>query len=214
MWFLPMLFWCFLLLCLLLKVKSARLRLAISLVFVIAPVLPLPLQFGTALGYLFYFLLGYELYKHKQLLIERLKPVSAVWMWLLFIVVFIALTIFKKDYVSAIGDDSFAFKMIRIVADNIATLVYTSLGLIAMLITAIRVTDKKQLPSWVIKVGTYCFGVYIFQQFILQILYYHTSLPLFTGTDVLPWIGFVVTLIVSLLLSYLLRLTSIGRYLI
>ena len=187
MWFLPMLFWCFILLYLLLKIKSTRLRLSLSLVFVIAPVLPIPLQFGTALGYLFYFVLGYELYKHKKLLLERLKPVAAIRIWLLFVVVFIGLTILKKDYVAVIGDDSFVFRLVRVVANNIATLAYTFLGLIAILITAIRVTDKIQLPSWVIKVGTYCFGVYIFQQFILQYIYYKTEIPQLLGPYWLPW---------------------------
>lgn len=214
MWFLPMLFWCFLLLYILLKVKSVWFRFAISLVFMIGPVLQLPLQMGTALSYLFYFLWGYELYKNKNLLIERLKTVPVILMWFLFVVVFIGLTVLKRDYLSAIGDDSFAFRLIRMIANNTSTLAYTSLGIIAMLITAIRVTDRNQLPSWIVKVGSYCFGVYIFQQFILQILYYHTSLPLYLGNEFLPWIGFVGALVLSLILSYILRLTRIGRNLI
>ena len=109
-------------------------------------VLPLSLQFGTALSYLFYFLLGYELYKHKELLIARLKIVPVTLMWLLFVVVFVGLTIVKRDYLLAIGDDFFTFRLIRVIINNVATLAYTYLGIIAMLIMAIRVTEKSNYP--------------------------------------------------------------------
>lgn len=70
------------------------------------------------------------------------------------------------------------------------------------------------LPNWVIMIGGLCMGVYLFQQFILKGLYLNTALLEIVGLILLPWIGFVIALVVSLLLSYLMRLTKAGRFLI
>ena len=55
------------------------------------------------------------------------------------------------------------------------------------------------------------FGIYLFHQFILQFLYYHTSLPYITGTYLLPWVGLLITLVGSVLLSELCLKTRLGR---
>lgn len=68
-------------------------------------------------------------------------------------------------------------------------------------------------PFW-IKLSGYCFGIYLFQQFILQWLYYHTALQEYIGIIVLPWLAFAVTLILSWLLTHIMMQTRAGRYLI
>lgn len=214
MWFLPMLFWLFPLLCLLLKIRSVWIRFAISLVFAIGPSLPLPLQIGTSLSYLFYFLLGYEFYRNVENIKEHTKSFNIYIIWFLFILMFVGLTVVKRDYLISIGEETFVFKLIRIISINTLTLLYSTFGLFAIYLTALRFICTRHLSSWIVKIGSYCFGVYIFQQFVLLILYYHTSLFKSFGVELLPWIGFVISLIISLLLSYLLRLTRIGRNLI
>ena len=210
MWFLPMLFWCFPLLYVLLKIGSFKIRFAIALLLAIAPTLPLPLQIGTALTYLFYFLLGYELYRN----VEKIKNTNLILVWSLFLISFVGLTILKSEIVDCITGNSIVSKLLRLSTTNLATILYSTFGVVAMLITAIKYTSSKPLPHRVIKMGSYCFGVYIFQQFILQIVYYHTSLPLYLGNELLPWIGFMGTLVLSLILSYIVRSTRIGRNLI
>ncbi len=214
MWFLPMLFWCFPLLCMLLKIKSFKIRFAIALIFAIAPTLPLPLQIGTALTYLFYFLLGYELYRNIENIEDKIKKTNLFLVWSLFLISFIGLTILKSEIVDCINGSTIASKLVRLSSTNLATILYSTFGIVAMLMTAIKYTSSKPLPHRVIKMGSYCFGVYIFQQFLLQIVYYHTSLPLYFGNELLPWIGFVGTLVLSLISSYMLRQTRVGRNLI
>jgi hypothetical protein len=65
-----------------------------------------------------------------------------------------------------------------------------------------------------IKLSTYCYGVYICQQFILQVMYYKTDAPELLGPYFLPWAGIVITLIVSLALTHYMLKTNVGRFLI
>lgn len=74
-------------------------------------------------------------------------------------------------------------------------------------------TKKCRIPKWIIELNTTCFGIYLFQQFILQILYYKTSLPTIVGPYWLPWIGLAITLVTSYILTKLSLKTNIGRQL-
>lgn len=65
-----------------------------------------------------------------------------------------------------------------------------------------------------ITLSGYCYGVYIYQQFILKILYYQTQLPFVVNAYWLPWIATVVTIVLSLLLCHFTLKTKIGRFLI
>ena len=69
------------------------------------------------------------------------------------------------------------------------------------------------IPRWLVELNGLCFGIYLFQQFILQILYYKTNLPSLVGPYWLPWVGLVVTLILSYLLTKLSLKTKVGRQL-
>lgn len=76
------------------------------------------------------------------------------------------------------------------------------------------IEGKKTVPDWMINISNYCMGVYVFQQFILIGLYYHSPLPSLCGTYALPWVGFAVTVPASFAIAYLMRQTKVGRYLI
>lgn len=76
--------------------------------------------------------------------------------------------------------------------------------------------EKKRItiPNWLIKFNGLCLGIYLFQQFILQFFYYKTSMPILLGSYWLPIVGFILTLILSILLSNLTLKTKLGRFLI
>ena len=96
------------------------------------------------------------------------------------------------------------------VVNNFSWYLHSWLGIAAMMLSAVLWCNNHSLSNQYIKLGGYCFGVYIFQQFILQYLYYYTSLPLITGLW-LPWVGFVLALLVSFALTYIFKLTKIGK---
>ena len=59
-----------------------------------------------------------------------------------------------------------------------------------------------------------CFGIYIFQQFVLLYLYYHTRLPQIVGAYWLPWIGVTAAVFISLFMTFVISKNRLGRKLI
>ncbi|MBO5828071.1 MAG: hypothetical protein J6R59_06360 [Paludibacteraceae bacterium] len=70
------------------------------------------------------------------------------------------------------------------------------------------------LHEKIIYIGTLGYGVYVFHQFILRWLYYNTSMPSVVGGIWYPWIGLVVALVFSVLLTILFRKFELGRKLL
>lgn len=65
-----------------------------------------------------------------------------------------------------------------------------------------------------ITLSGYCYGVYVFHQFILMTIYYKIPTVDIIDPLILPWIGFAVTLILSLLFTHYTLRTRFGRFLI
>ena len=106
-------------------------------------------------------------------------------------------------------------KLFRIMLCDFSKLIYSTTGL-AMLVVLVGIYVKRRNPVGVclIGIGNLCMGVYLFQQFILKSLYDYTSLPTLIGSYWLPWVGFLIALLGSLLLTWLSHQTKLGRYLI
>lgn len=83
LWFLPMLFWCFLMAFFISKWKEPCLSILAILFFIsIFSFLPLPLQLSNSLFFLFFFYLGMYCWKKKDALIELShKPVVFLALW-------------------------------------------------------------------------------------------------------------------------------------
>lgn len=214
MWFLPMLLWTFLVTWFIFQIKKNWLRWSIVIGLCGISFLPVPLGISTAFYYIIYFYAGYEALIYASKLKKYTTPRSIAIQWLIFIIAFVLLTMLNESWSQYYSDKSTIIKLIGIISTNAMTKVYGFLGVLALYSTSVYYTDKHQLSDITIKIGAYCFGVYLFQQFILQALYYHTQLPAIVGTDMLPWFGFTITLFVSLLFSYLVRCTKAGRKLI
>ena len=229
LWYLPMIFWCFvigyvlirldlpewskLLLCLIVSCFSGFLKF-------------LPLQMSQSCYYIFFFYLGMYSYINS----DKFKALSAskiLFIILLYIISFISLTIVSKGMIT-IELISIPEKLLRIFARPTFRVFYSTLGLIAFYIVvnkilAVHVSKMKSskeysghfsLPLWLVWLNSISFGIYIYQQFILKILYYYTDLPKICGTYALPWVGFVITLMISIILSALSLKTKFGRFLI
>lgn len=222
MWFLPMLFWCF--------VGTwviELLRLKPGLVFPVLVVcsllsfVTLPLQMTHTLYFMLFFYAGYYI-KRNDVRIDKLFNLKYLALSIgIFLLVFPSFTLFKEKLEDMlIPRDGFicgAQELITIGAlVNLVKIIYSVIGLV-MLFVLIGYSEEKlskPLPQWLVNIGGLCMGIYLLQQFILKALYLHTSLPVILGPYWLPWVGFVITLIVSIGLSYILRLTKTGRFLI
>lgn len=105
-------------------------------------------------------------------------------------------------------------KLFKLEIYKILKILYAILGMWALYISCLVYVKKYKLSEKIITISSYCFGVYIFQQFILQFLYYKTNLPVAVGPYWLPWIGCLLTVFASILICVFFMRTKVGRYLI
>lgn len=214
MWFLPMLFWCYIGGWLLEQVKIGdgwKLLFLVCL-YLFWPI-PLPLQLTVAANFLVYFYGGYIVYKHSEQIKALITPRRIAICWLAFVVAFVVFRPLKETLV--IGDPSKeTFQMLTSSVRDLCRLIYASIGIISFYITAVWYAQRRKLKPFTVKFAGCCFGIYLFQQFILQLLYYKTSLPVLVGPYWLPWVGFLLALPISYLFTLLLLKTKTGKYLI
>lgn len=214
MWFLPMLFWCFVFCYFILIIPYRSIRRIIVVFLPIISVLPLPLQMNQACFYLVFFYFGYEI----MLISDRIRNLATKFticcISILFVALFVTLIQVNMYLQECSNDIHVLYKVCRILIINLCRIIYASVGIFAIILIAIRYTSNHVLSKLTIEIGTLCFGIYLYQQFILIFLYYHTDLPVLLGNIMLPWLGFIITLSCSILLTYFTKLTDIGKKLI
>ena len=214
MWFLPMLFWCFIggWLCEQVRIGDGW-KLSFLFLLTVFWFKSLPLQLGRAISYMFYFYLGYVVFKHSGKIKQYLKTDIIAFFWIIFLVLFILLRPLRD---SLTIDDSFSLlrKAVIIVTDNLCVVLYATVGSLAFYLSAVYYTRKRQLKTLTVMISSCCFGIYLFQQFILRYLYYKTPFPEKVGPYWLPWCGFTIAIFFSFSLSFFALRTKIGRALI
>lgn len=214
MWYLPMLFWCFIGGWILeqMRIKDGW-KMAFLISLNLISIITLPLRLSNAFSFMVYFYAGFLFYKYADKIKSLITPKRLVLTWLVFAVLFV---VFRplRDVLVTNTSQSVYLKFAVCVGNNACQLLYASVGLIAFYGTAVYFTQRHQLSEATKKIAACCFGIYLFQQFILQLLYYKTDFPLWVGPYWLPWCGFVIAAVVSYILSDLLLRTKTGRFLI
>lgn len=214
MWYLPMLFWCFIGGWLLEQIKiKDRWKITFLVVLNLFTFFSLPLQLSRAFSFMVYFYGGFLCYKYADKIKSLVYPNYLVVSWLVFVVLFVLLRPLR-DILVVSDNQSMSLKLFVVVGNNACQLLYASAGLVAFYLTAIYYTQRQQLKPFTIRLAACCFGIYLFQQFILQLLYYRGGFSTLMGPYWLPWFGFVITIVISYLLSTLLLKTKFGRFLI
>lgn len=218
MWFLPMLFWCFVALFVVEKLNiPSKFVIILALLATICSIVPLPLRLSSAAYYFIFFYCGYCIQRNDikitALLTRRNIAISA----LLYLVFFISSKLFfNSDSIVAFTEESIMHKAIFLMSHRIAVLVYSGLGLafIYILINYLLKKNMINVTHGMIKFSAYCFGVYIFQQFILKYIVYNVTLINFFGSYWLPWVAFILALLLSVMLSWGSLKTQVGKFLI
>lgn len=205
MWFLPMLFWCFVILWAVSKSKaSPRIILLLAIAALCCSNRRIPLRIGDSFYYFLFFYLGYLVYTLPNVTQKFLRMKYTPAYFIIFCLLF-AYTL-HFEYISTVGG---------VISYNITRGIRGLSGLmLCYVLVRTTATSHAQLPQPLIKLSSYCFGIYIMQQFILQWLYYHTAFCTIISPTLIPWMGFVVAMILSILLTGLLLKTKTGRYLI
>ncbi len=202
LWFLPVLFWCFIWLYLIEKIQiNEPIRFEILLILSLLPYPYIPFQLSRVPYYLLFFYLGYKTRQYKGQCRFRLSLRSNIGLWLAFAVTFVALRMLKAHLSGITVTAPLIGKILYNIVSRGCQLSYSILGVFAIFCTALYFIQKHNLPQWYKDIGALCFGVYVYQEFIIKYLYYYTDLPYRISYLLLPWVAFVITLILSLLVA-------------
>ena len=179
---------------------------------VINPFMFVPLGFGRTFDFFIYFFLGYCI-QTKRLSLPEVKGSNISIAIMLFAISFL-LFMAMRTYVQV--GDSIMEKASMLILKNIChtTNALSAIYLIYSFANKQSVLHFLSNKPILITLSGYCYGVYIYQQFILKILYYQTQLPFVVNAYWLPWIATVATIVLSLLLCHFTLKTKIGRFLI
>lgn len=210
LWFLPMLFECFLFGWCILKMKNIRPIWIIIVLYIVAVIRPmgLPLRLSYTLYYLPFFMSGYYIYRKYDLLRDKSSKTIVFISWIAFLLFYLGLVLVRGRMIATCNN-----QFLLQVGKEGCTVLYAFIGIVALLITSIYVTRTKALPLWYVQLGSYCMGVYVFQQFVLKGLYYNTCFLQIVNPYIAPWIGIAITLTVSYSLTYFLKKIKVGDYL-
>lgn len=215
LWFLPMLFWLYLFIWIIDHYKINSMLFVVSLVIISIVPIPIALPFGLGkfFHFAFYGYLGYTMFQHKDVLKRFITRKHIT----LLISIYVISVYVNYQYIMVEGGDmSLYAKIINRFTANSISFVSTMSGIFALYLIVINFTDNKGIVphNWVIESSKICYGVYVFHQFILKYLFYHTSFPMIMGTYWMPIVGFLITIILSIILASLTLRTKCGRFLI
>lgn len=215
LWFLPMLFWCFIVGFFMNKLKMKeiwKMLILLALCIISWATVVVPLGIGRSIFYLFFFYLGFHIFKHKEKLVVWGTPFRLGLLLFIFIVSFLVTHLYLEPLRDI--NKGIVIEIVARTLERCGKIVFSVSGLLFIYLVVMKWLKRHEsytLPRRLVFANTICFGVYIFQQFILQILYYHTELPTLVGPYWLPWLGFTITLLVSVLLSALAQKTWLGK---
>ena len=210
LWFLPMLFWCFLLTILIEKIRI-NFKIALVLTLLMAVTLSgfkqLPFRIYQTFNYLMFFYAGYVLRRH-DFNVEKFCSQKIIVSVAVGYAIFAVIGIYMKPLLTTVP---FSWLILKI-----AKFCYAFLGVAFIFLLSYRLVyiSKIRIAPWFIALSNICFGIYIFQEFILQIMYYKYRLLDSLPDLLIPWIGLILTLIISIILTVTLRKTRLGRQLL
>ena len=243
LWFLPMLFWCFLV-CWLIDRLLRWLTTRHPSWYHVAGWLLLLLLAGTSLlrvtglklglsrvpYFLFYFYLGYwlRMFSYPKISREGTKREGVllpIVLWTLYLVILLLHLQATHLYLPGIW-----FKCPRWLQGSSQTMLHlmafghTTCGILALYHTVMlwlhRHCDADAQPGpFLRQCSQLCYGVYVLHMFFMQGLYYYTGFPRWccssgVGVWLMPWVVLLVTLALSVLGTWLLLKTRMGRFLI
>lgn len=216
MWFLPMLFWCFIFIVFIERMNITynwMILLIVALIYF--SVLPLPFRFGVALYYFLFFYVGY-IFQKNQLIIKcsctKLKLFISL---IAFLGIFALKYLFDGFYNYNNLNEQMFLKIVFYIAQISLKAICAFLGIFLLLHISIFLVNKKMRNIWnnLLLLSECCFGIYLFQQFILQ-YFNRSNLPYLINPYLYPWVSFILCMLISIVVTFFFRKTKIGKQLI
>ena len=174
LWFLPMIFWCFLFTYIIVNKSPPKYKymLIISLLWLIFnPIAMFPFGLGVLGRYFFYFYLGFCL-KQGLVRFPAINKKNLAVALLLLIIFFVSWKLMRGYWQGGMG---FLERMMRFIVSNCLNIVTVTSAVFLLYGIANRskVIEFVQHKAILIALSGYCYGVYIYQEFILRLIYYN-----------------------------------------
>lgn len=214
LWYLPCLFWLFIIQYIIIKNnriknKSGVMILVISLLPVFS-VLPFPLQINKAFYYLLFFYGGGWFYQHRKCIAEKTSLNNTLILWILFVFLVFVLNLIMEQ-TRLIEANGYIVEIGIKIVNVYLKICLAWVGITALYQSAVLFCKRRTITPFILNIGVCGYGVYIFHQFILKYLYYQTSIPLLFGAYSLPWVALLISFLISVSLTLLLRKTDLGK---
>lgn len=217
MWFLPMLFACFIYTWIIhrLRLKPIIVLLLIFLSSIIFTSAQASLEYSGY--YLFFFYLGFSIkvYKFNPMPYTRLRYIFLL--AAISVVCFVAVNALNiKEMIPEEVTRSLKVCLLYIYAQLALQFTYSLPGTLAFYLFCLRLLYVKHIAvsPCITKLAGMCFGVYLFQEFIIKGIYYYSPIPQWVGPYALPWVCCMLALPLSMLCTQALLSTRLGRRLI
>ncbi len=194
LWYLPMLFFCFLLFYILRRFINGYIILIGALCLTVLNLKYLPFSLGYTAQYFFFFVLGAVCFDIKKLLSKHIYK-------LFFVSLALFILFFALYYQFSFENNTIVIKIIR----HIERLGFKIFGILFTLSAISILLKNRKLNLIVLKIASLSMGIYIFHQMILDGLYYHTDMANILGVYLLPFVAFIIALSVSLLLALIVK---------
>ena len=210
LWYLPMLLWCFIAVWLLDYLSLNKLLIFISLsILSLLPSLSIPFALSRVPHFIFYFYLGYLMWIYKNQILQIFGKWKYIALFSLCYLILVIINVHVKELIIH------SHRYINWLITGGIRYFMTGFGISALYLFTCHFVYKENFkcPNWVIKLNSICYGLYVFHQFILKYLYYKTDIACLSG-QYLPWVSFIITLLLSYILTSLFLKNKLGRFLI
>lgn len=203
LWFLPMLFWCFIITWFLNRLAiNEKIKLAGLFIISIVAVIPMPINLNAVFHYIPFFYLGVYLYNNP---FQKINKRLIITLFFFFFLLLITVTLYRDSH-DVISDG------IKVVLWYVKQL-YSSLGTLGVFLVCKKIGEKYNYSNILAQFNACCFGIYIFHQFVLMFLFYYSPLPTICGSYLLPWCGLLCAFFFSYGLTWILRKTKFRNFL-
>ncbi len=225
LWFLPMMFWLYMLLYCIYRV-SKRFNFYILLLASFLSVIPIPsfLGISSAIHYLFYAYIGFYLSSVSEIVKQKHKKYLHwrgvfILLFAYFIFMFKSISVIEETgkYLAMFSASKYSINyMLLLFKINLFRMIGAVLGVFLLYYIAMFLLYNKNMviKQFWLEISTLCYGIYIYHQFILKLFYYNSGLSILVKPFILPFVGFVIAFVLSFLLTKVTLKNKIGKLLI
>lgn len=208
LWFLPMLFWCFIFSFLFTRTHIDK-HVILVIVLIISVLFPgkyifIPLQLNKVFYYEFFFWMGFVTYGYRSTIINFSKRIiirNQIVLLTIYLITFVTSLYLRSALENKISDDFLLNIKINSFL-NLLQVIYSLSGVLVIYLLSIFIVQRKyEIPGWYISLNSICMGVYIFHNFIFRIIYDMTPVPYLLPSLLLPWVAYITSLALGVVLT-------------